>query len=159
MKLDPEERNVDWRNIDNEYYWNYQMYKLYNVPNKWRTIWIQGYFNIKVQYLTKDIQIHLGILSRRQWKRGGTRMNARGIDDEGYVGNFVETESFMILHKVLYTFTQIRGSVPLFWKQEGMKGFLVFKREPANSLKAFKKHYKYIDQNYGKVLMVNLLGK
>lgn len=31
-------------------------------------------------------------MSRRSCKRAGTRYNARGIDDDGNVANFVETE-------------------------------------------------------------------
>jgi len=34
-------------------------------------------------------------VSRRSTKKAGTRYNSRGIDDEGYVANFVETESIM----------------------------------------------------------------
>lgn len=29
----------------------------------------------------------MGLISRRMHIRGGTRYNARGIDDKGYVGN------------------------------------------------------------------------
>jgi hypothetical protein len=32
------------------------------------------------------------MISRRQHLRSGTRMNIRGIDDDGNVANFVETE-------------------------------------------------------------------
>lgn len=63
----------------------------------------------------------------------------------------------MIHKKILYVYTQIRGSIPLFWKQEGLKGQVKFKRDPNNSMKAFRKHFKYLTDQYGKVLMVNLL--
>lgn len=101
MNLDEDEKLQDWANEDNNFYWNYNMYKTINVPSQWRTIWIQGYFFIQEQQLNEDKNIKLGILSRRQYKRGGTRLNARGIDDEGYVGNYIETESFFILDKKL----------------------------------------------------------
>jgi len=32
------------------------------------------------------------LISRRSSKRAGTRYNARGIDDDGKVANFVESE-------------------------------------------------------------------
>jgi len=32
------------------------------------------------------------LISRRSSKRAGTRYNARGIDDQGHVANFVENE-------------------------------------------------------------------
>lgn len=98
------------------------------VPDGWRIPCIQGYFSTVEEQLTEETTVKIGILSRRQYKRGGTRLNARGIDDEGYVGNFVETESFMLLNNVLYVYNQVRGSIPLFWKQEGLKGMVKFKR-------------------------------
>jgi inositol-1,4,5-trisphosphate 5-phosphatase len=37
------------------------------------------------------------MIARRQWKMGGTRYNARGIDDDGNVANQTETELIVIL--------------------------------------------------------------
>lgn len=157
MKLDPEERKIDWKMTEDEYYWNFNMYKVKDVPQKWRLICIQGYFFVEDQNLTPDIKVKIGVISRRQYKRGGTRLNARGIDDEGFVGNFVETESFYILNNKLCIFTQIRGSIPLFWKQEGLKGIVKFKRDPQNTVGVFKKHFNYCKEKYGQILMINLL--
>ena len=126
-KIPQDAKEFDLRSTDNEYYWNFHMYRIFDVPNRWRTICIQGYFFAEEQELVDQVKIKLGVISRRQYKRGGTRLNARGIDDEGFVGNFVETESFMILKGILYIFTQIRGSIPLYWKQEGIKGSVKFK--------------------------------
>lgn len=58
------------------------------------------------------------LISRRSVKRAGTRFFARGLDSEGNPANFVETEQIIYLpggH--IYSFVQIRGSVPLFWSQ------------------------------------------
>jgi synaptojanin len=35
-------------------------------------------------------QTSVSLISRLSWKRAGTRFNARGIDDDGNVANFVE---------------------------------------------------------------------
>lgn len=77
----------DWKNEDNEYYWNYHMYRIFDVPSRWRIVCIQGYFYAEEQLLNHETKVKIGILSRRQYKRGGTRLNARGIDDDGFVGN------------------------------------------------------------------------
>lgn len=37
----------------------------------------------------------LALISRRMHLRAGTRYNARGIDDNGNVANFVETEQIV----------------------------------------------------------------
>ena len=66
---------------------------------------------------------------------GGTRYNARGIDGDGNVANFVELEQLVFQHAVhdpplpfednpnstvlgttkVYSHVQIRGSMPFFW--------------------------------------------
>ena len=35
----------------------------------------------------------------------GTRFNARGLDDEGNVANFVETEQLILYRNYIYSFT------------------------------------------------------
>ena len=45
------------------------------------------------------------------------RFCVRGVDDDGHVANFVETEQLVTLDKSCTSFLQIRGSVPLFWDQ------------------------------------------
>ena len=49
----------------------------------------------------------------------GTRYNSRGIDDEGNVSNFVETEQLVIVDEVgaRTSFVQTRGSIPVYWRQ------------------------------------------
>jgi hypothetical protein len=46
----------------------------------------------------------------------GTRYLARGLDDDGNVANFVETELLLTHRDIVYSFVQIRGSVPLYWQ-------------------------------------------
>lgn len=59
----------------------------------------------------------LGLISRLSWKRAGARFRTRGIDDDGQVANFVETELIMATGSVCLSYVQVRGSVPLFWQQ------------------------------------------
>ena len=67
-----------------------------------------------------------------------TRFEVRGVNDDGHVANFVETEQLVrsgktnnrrteltLLNQVSLeascsSFVQIRGSVPLFWEQPGI---------------------------------------
>lgn len=49
--------------------------------------------------------------------RAGTRYNARGIDDRGYVGNQVEKEQIVLVdNKMLLSHVQVSGTVPVFWE-------------------------------------------
>lgn len=59
----------------------------------------------------------LGMISRLSWKRAGARFRTRGIDDDGQVANFVETELILATEGVTLSYAQVRGSVPLFWQQ------------------------------------------
>lgn len=59
----------------------------------------------------------LAIISRLSWKRAGARFRTRGIDDDGQVANFVESEVILALGSVCLSYVQVRGSVPLFWQQ------------------------------------------
>lgn len=59
----------------------------------------------------------LGMISRLSWKRAGARFRTRGIDDDGQVANFVETEVILATASTTYSWAVVRGSVPLFWQQ------------------------------------------
>lgn len=72
--------------------------------------------------------IRLCLMSRRSRFRAGTRYFRRGIDREGHVANFVETEQVLLLDSASpdgtgdeisaqLSFVQIRGSIPLFWAE------------------------------------------
>lgn len=59
------------------------------------------------------------LISRRSRHRAGTRYNVRGIDVEGNVANYVETEQIVVDQdtSLICSYLQTRGSIPLFWKQ------------------------------------------
>ena len=72
--------------------------------------------------------IRLCLMSRRSRYRAGTRYFRRGIDHEGHVANFVETEQVLLVDQptadgssdessVQLSFVQIRGSMPFFWAE------------------------------------------
>lgn len=105
----------------------------------------------------------ISIISKQSWKRAGTRFNARGIDDDGYVANFVETEfiySNLSLDQI-YAFTQIRGSVPAFWEQDStlINPKITLTRSVEATQPIFEKHFDNICQTYGVCHIVNLLSK
>ena len=70
-----------------------------------------------------------GVLSRRSRYRAGTRYFSRGIDPQGNVSNFNETEQFVVLDHadsktvgpirgdIRASYAQIRGSVPIYWAE------------------------------------------
>lgn len=106
----------------------------------------------------------LALISRLGWKRAGARFRTRGVDDEGNVANFVETETVLSLDGpsgVIMSFLQVRGSVPLFWEQQGSQTFgqkLQITRPKEASQGAFDKHFLDLVGRYHAVHCVNLLG-
>lgn len=67
------------------------------------------------------------LISRRSRHRAGTRYFSRGIDAQGNVSNFNETEHIVILdpvtnalipsNRTVMAHVQTRGSIPIYWTQ------------------------------------------
>ncbi|KAI1385048.1 SacI homology domain-containing protein [Hypoxylon trugodes] len=105
----------------------------------------------------------LTVISRLSCKRAGTRFNSRGIDDDGHVANFVETETiYWSPSGVLFSYAQVRGSVPVFWEQTpGLipgQQKITITRSADGTQPAFDKHFEELEQSYGAVHIVNLLS-
>ncbi|KAL3493139.1 SacI homology domain-containing protein [Aspergillus germanicus] len=106
----------------------------------------------------------LTLISRLSSRRAGTRFNARGIDDDGNVANFVETETILwVPPGIAFSYVQVRGSVPIFWEQA--TGFLPGQQkiDVTRSIEAtqhaFDKHIESLELEYGAVHVVNLLSE
>ncbi len=89
----------------------------------------------------------------------GTRFLARGLDDQGNVANYVETEQIITYENHLFSFVQIRGSVPLFWTQKTISQDTSVKRSAENTLKVFEKHIDELVKDYKLGLFINLLQR
>ena len=107
---------------------------------------------------------YLTVISRLSCKRAGTRFNSRGIDDDGNVANFVETETiYWSPSGVVFSYVQVRGSVPIFWEQSPglLPGHqkIIVTRSPDGAQPAFDKHFEDLEQSYGAIHVVNLLSE
>ncbi|KAF8076611.1 inositol polyphosphate phosphatase [Lyophyllum atratum] len=102
----------------------------------------------------------LALISRLGWKRAGTRFNTRGVDDDGNTANFVETETVFSTEQHCVSYVQVRGSVPLFWEQQGLQTFgqRIQITRPHASQPAFERHFAQLMEEYGAVHAINLLG-
>ncbi|THH19911.1 hypothetical protein EW146_g1364 [Bondarzewia mesenterica] len=100
------------------------------------------------------------LISRLGWKRAGTRFNTRGVDDDGNCANFVETETILSTDQNCFSYVQVRGSVPLFWEQQGLQTFgqRIQITRPHASQPAFERHFAQLTEEYGAVNAINLLG-
>ncbi|KAF2454963.1 SacI homology domain-containing protein [Lineolata rhizophorae] len=107
---------------------------------------------------------HLTLISRLSCRRAGTRFNARGIDDDGNVANFVESETvyWSPSGSLTFSYVQVRGSVPVFWEQQsglipGQQKISVTRSAEATQ-PAFDLHFEDLGTHYGAVHIVNLLS-
>ena len=110
---------------------------------------------------------HFILIGRKDDRRCGMRFLIRGADENGNVANTVETEE-LVTYKDnegyinICSFIQIRGSIPIIWKQEpNLQLNPKIKPEddfPANC-EVFKLHIEELFENYGKVCCVNLIDQ
>ncbi|CCH60359.1 hypothetical protein TBLA_0C05610 [Henningerozyma blattae CBS 6284] len=160
-------------NFEEEYMWNsFLMQEVVTYRNRldendrqildeegFLTTIIRGFAETFVTYV-RQLKIAVTIISKQSWKRAGTRFNARGVDDDSNVANFVETEFIMFSSQYCYAFTQIRGSIPVFWEQD--TSLLNPKVQITRSVEAtqpvFDKHFTKLNDKYGTINVVNLLS-
>ncbi|GJN88599.1 hypothetical protein Rhopal_001565-T1 [Rhodotorula paludigena] len=121
---------------------------------------IQGYVGTYEISLAGEPAV-LSLISRLGWKRSGTRFNVRGVDDDGGVANFVETETMLRTRDLCFSFVQTRGSVPLFWEEGGGQPFnpkITITRPIEASLPAFLRHFEDLLEHYSRIHIINLLA-
>ncbi|NXQ99294.1 SYNJ2 protein, partial [Sagittarius serpentarius] len=148
----------------NSFFWN----KLLHVPFKhyqvncsdWLLKVICGVVDIRTLYASHK-KAKACLISRISCERAGVRFHIRGVNDDGHVSNFVETEQTIYLDDDVSSFVQIRGSVPLFWEQPGLQvgsHRLRLNRGLEANAPAFDRHMMLLKEQYGKQVIVNLLG-
>ncbi|KAI4668221.1 uncharacterized protein J4E78_002045 [Alternaria triticimaculans] len=109
----------------------------------------------------------LTLISRRSIKRAGLRYLRRGTDDEGCTANSVETEqilsnpAFSTTQDKIFSFTQIRGSIPLFFSQSpySLKPQVSTWGSFETNARAFKKHFADLSSRYGDIYCDSLIDK
>ncbi|KAL8657991.1 MAG: hypothetical protein Q9226_001375 [Calogaya cf. arnoldii] len=108
----------------------------------------------------------LTLISRRSVKRPGLRYLRRGVDEEGNVANSVETEQILSRaswsrSEKLYSFTQFRGSIPLYFSQSpnAFKPVPVLQHGFETNHNAFKRHLTNLVDRYGDLQILLLVDK
>jgi len=156
-----------YKTINKKYFFNYNLYKRFinketKMPLDFTYIFIipiicgyVGMFNHNIN----SSQIQFILITRRSQNYAGTRYNTRGIDDNGNVANFCESEQILIAGDNLYSFCQLRGSAPVFFEQLGITAYTDITRGKYFSKEAFKKHLEEINQDYPLIHFINLLNQ
>ena len=127
------------------------------------------------------------LITRRSRFRGGTRYFSRGIDDEGHVSNFNETEQVIVLNDdtsglggfagggdmqngrviqdgrevQVLSYVQTRGSVPVFWAEVNKLRYTpdLQVRSVETAVDAARRHFEEQVALYGENYLVNLVNQ
>ena len=123
------EKLKEYKPWDSQMMWNYFLIKdFYNSVKrkKWIMPLIHGFVDFK-NFTYDEKKFTLILIARRSRQYAGVRYLKRGLNMEGRCANWVEVEQIVwkpplcpnidpIPH--MTSFVQVRGSIPLFWKQE-----------------------------------------
>ncbi|KAI9505472.1 Inositol-1,4,5-trisphosphate 5-phosphatase 1 [Coemansia spiralis] len=109
---------------------------------------------------SRGAELAVYLISRSSSMRSGMRFLTRGVDDEGGVANEVETEVIMTTRSLTLSHVQVRGSIPVFWTQDGIQigsHKVSITRSTKATLPATKRHFSDLLNRYKRVNVVNLL--
>jgi hypothetical protein len=109
------------------------------------------------------------IIARKDSRRSGMRFLVRGNDKNGYSANFAESE-FIVEEKNrndnlkfnLLSYLQIRGSIPFLWTQPPnlqLNPKITPRDDFTENANVFRKHISETRDNYGRIVLVNLIDK
>lgn len=123
---------------------------------------IRGHVGQDELFLGNSTLMTVTLISRKASLMGG--IIDTGIDDDGSVSNFVETEQIVEINENFISFILVRGSVPCFWDRVDDKlndltqlYEIEIQREFEMHDTAFKLHLKDLIESYQKVVLINLL--
>ncbi|XP_065779512.1 phosphatidylinositide phosphatase SAC2 isoform X2 [Muntiacus reevesi] len=179
-----------WQKVDDRFFWNkYMIQDLTEIGTRDVNFWIipiiQGFVQIEElvvnynessddeksspetppQESTCVDDIHprflVALISRRSRHRAGMRYKRRGVDKNGNVANYVETEQLIHVHNHTLSFIQTRGSVPVFWSQVGYRynPRPRLDRSEKDTVAYFCAHFEEQLKIYKKQVIINLVDQ
>ncbi|PTU20758.1 hypothetical protein P175DRAFT_0458427 [Aspergillus ochraceoroseus IBT 24754] len=135
----------------------------------------------------KSTNFTFALITRRSRHRGGTRYFSRGIDEQGHVSNYNETEQIAILNDAtgglsgfaggepmtkekspgsgqdlqVLSFVQTRGSVPVYWAEVNNLKYTpkLQVRGVETAVQAARRHFTEQIRVYGDNYLVNLVNQ
>ncbi|CCK71073.1 phosphatidylinositol-3-phosphatase SAC1 KNAG_0G00140 [Huiozyma naganishii CBS 8797] len=162
--------NPHWETADTRFFWNhYITEELRSLTTKDQRVgrfiqpFIYGYAK-SVDTILNSAPVTIGLITRRSRFRAGTRYFRRGVDEDGNVGNFNETEQISIVQNndntsEVFSFLQTRGSVPVYWAEINNLKYKPNLVLGENSVESAKKHFDNQVQLYGDNYLVNLVNQ
>ncbi|KXN83618.1 hypothetical protein AN958_01183 [Leucoagaricus sp. SymC.cos] len=176
-----DELKAFWETVDDRFFWNrYLQSRLIDLTSS--ELDFSPYI-LPIMYGTFDLRptllhgrhMHLCLISRRSRFRAGTRYFRRGIDKDGRVANFNESEQIVLVEGptpslpraadmnvvAKLSFVQIRGSVPVYWAEINTLRYkpdlqIMDMQETADTM---RRHLQEQIDTYGEQALVNLVNQ
>ncbi|KAG7193596.1 inositol-1 [Scheffersomyces spartinae] len=108
------------------------------------------------------------MISKQACLKSGHLFGEWGIDDQGEVANYMETEIIIYTHKFCFAYVVVRGNVPIFYETEthfSKRNILIavsksskkmrFPRSFETSQLALGRHFDGLAYNFGDIAVVN----
>lgn len=164
-----------WKRADPRFFWNYHVQERLMEHSNTHPDQDLSAFILPIMFgfvSTKVVSVNgreflFALIARRSRFRVGTRYFSRGIDDNGHVSNYNETEQFILVDApgrpaaARMSYVQTRGSVPVFWAELNnlrYKPDLLIPEQPG-AVTAIRKHMSDQVTLYGKNYLVNLVNQ
>lgn len=179
-----------WRRADDRFFWNRHLMRRFadialtnsdQDMSEFILPVIHGFVEIRLAEVKQRPFVY-ALISRRSRYRVGTRYFSRGVDAEGNVSNFVETEQIVMADpaeevnpevssngrfnaavqgKLRMSYVQTRGSIPIFWAQiTNLKYAPTLQAiQTPQTAAALRRHIQSQLHIYGPQTVVNLINK
>ncbi|KAK9235863.1 SacI homology domain-containing protein [Lipomyces kononenkoae] len=157
-----------WEKADERFFWNryaqselIEYAKVNSDASQFILPVIYGYVNLTKTSIN-NVPLTFGLISRRSRFRAGTRYFSRGIDQQGNVSNFNETEQLIVLEtpgQETYSFVQTRGSVPVYWAEINNLKYKPKLRILDTAFETARVHFDKQKSVYGTNYCVNLVNQ
>eukprot|EP01102_Stenamoeba_stenopodia_P007643 TRINITY_DN2153_c0_g1_i2.p1 TRINITY_DN2153_c0_g1~~TRINITY_DN2153_c0_g1_i2.p1 ORF type:complete len:604 (+),score=92.33 TRINITY_DN2153_c0_g1_i2:33-1814(+) len=155
-----------WSRADPRFFWNRFLSKelIAKDLHSWIIPIFMGFVQIENDCRINGVPFQYALVSRRNWKRAGTRFFVRGVDVEGNVANNVESEQIVISKdgSKVTAFVETRGSIPVYWTQIPTMKYapkISLARTGKETELAFRRHFEEQVRIYGKHTLVNLVNQ
>ncbi|KAG4303873.1 hypothetical protein PORY_002727 [Pneumocystis oryctolagi] len=167
-----------WKGADDRFFWNkFIQSDLIDLTETFHSdidnyILPLVYGFVKITHIVvKGYFLVITLISRRSKFRAGTRYFSRGIDKEGNVSNFNETEQIVlfenvdkrsgVVERLKLSYVQIRGSVPIFWTEINNLKYKpkLHIYDIKDSIYPSQLHFDKQIKIYGEQIVVNLVNQ
>lgn len=152
-----------WTRVDSRFWWNRSLVQdlVAQKLHAWILPVMMGFCEIRTCEINNK-SFEFILIGRRNVKRVGTRYFVRGVDKEGNVANAVETEQIIFHNNAATSLVQVRGSIPVFWRQTPSlkyKPKLLIYGGEIETPPAFRRHFEELKKFYNRVVAINLIDQ